>query len=604
MLVFEFLLLQICFAEKKHKEITGVATMEERVCEMCGAPIPEDWLTPELMGTCPTCKKLVSFIEKKEESEKDLEERKRREEEQALAEYRLSLITKYCVYSVSDDGKKEKIDCIQLAKLLMTECGLYFHTVEDEDTGKQEIFYYENGYYHRGGDNRIKSLVDRFLENDTSIHRKNEVLDYIKNTRFVKRREMEPPVNLINVKNGVYDLHTDKLVPHSHEYFFLNQIPVEYNPKADCPKVKKFFSEILYPEFVPVMQEAIGYCLYREYIFHKAFMLLGGGRNGKGTTVNLINALLGDHNCSAQSLHSLVDNRFAKSSLYGKLINMGAEMSGKTLTETADFKNLTGGEPIMAERKNYGAYSFRNYAKLFFNVNNMVKPRYDKSQAYFDRWIIFAFPKTFDDENKDTVIDLIKELTTKEELEGLLNWLIDGLKRLLKNRCFSPTPQTDVFSGEYYENLMKPEYQFINDYLMIDIGMNVDKDKVYQIYEDWAKKRRYPILSRNSYTRAMKSRLEPTRDEIKKGAAPFKLNIIETRMGDKRVTRYESVTWKSEVLDEVRKQLGDSGVQTNFESYEDKVKRVEDKMTVVEDSLLRIDDGEEQQDESDGGIQW
>ena len=572
--------------------------MNERVCEQCGSDIPEEWLTEEMMGTCPHCKKLVSFIEKCETEEERIAKQKE-EEERLQKQYRQELLNRYAVVEQIDENSKPHVDCVQLSKLILNECGLHFHTVEDEDTGKQEVFFYEGGYYHRGGENRIKTLVDQFLENLTAIHRKNEVLDYIRNIKYVKRCDMEPPVNLINLKNGIYDLSADKLIPHDPKYFFLNQIPVEYNPTADCPKIKKFFSDVLYPEYVPVMQESIGYCLYRDYIFHKAFMMLGGGRNGKGTTINLIHALLGKHNCSSQSLHNLIENRFAKSSLYGKLVNLGAEVSGRAISETADFKNLTGGEPITAERKNYGAYSFRNYAKLFFNVNNMIRPKYDKSQAYYDRWVIFAFPKTFELGDGVIVVDIINELTTKEELEGLLNWSIEGLKRLLKNKNFSPTMKNDDFSGEYYDNLMKPENLFINDYLTITFGTNIDKEKVYYIYQDWATKRRYPILSKTAFTRAVKTKFTPTEKQIKEGADKFVLEIIDTRCGGDRCKQYKDISWKCEVYEEVKK-MGCAGTLTNLESYESKAER-------VEKSLSNSDDDGENGGESEGevgGIQW
>ena len=241
--------------------------------------------------------------------------------------------------------------------------------MEDRDTGKREIYYYNGGNYFGGGENKIKETVDRFLDDISSIHHKNETVDYIKHLNPVDRKDIEPPANLINFENGIYDLKSEKLIPHDPKYFFLNKIPINYNPKAVCPEIKKFFGEVLYDEYVPVMQEMFGYTFYRDYKYHKAFLLYGGGRNGKSTSINLLKKFLGPSNVTARNLNDLMENRFSKADLYGKLANVGAEISGGALKDTSDFKHLTGDDTITGERKFFGSFTFENYAKLIFNAN-------------------------------------------------------------------------------------------------------------------------------------------------------------------------------------------------------------------------------------------
>jgi len=80
-------------------------------------------------------------------------------------------------------------------------------------------------------------------------------------------------------------------------------------------------------------------------------MLHGKGSNGKSVFINALIALLGRENCSARSLHDLLSNRFAKSDLFAKCINAFADLSSDDLKDTANFKALTGGDMITAEKK-------------------------------------------------------------------------------------------------------------------------------------------------------------------------------------------------------------------------------------------------------------
>jgi putative DNA primase/helicase len=81
--------------------------------------------------------------------------------------------------------------------------------------------------------------------------------------------------------------------------------------------------------------------------------------------------LLGPENISAESLHRILDNRFAVAELYGKLANIDADMSTEALRNTGILKKLTGSDPIPAEQKFKPPFRFVNYAKLLFSANDM-----------------------------------------------------------------------------------------------------------------------------------------------------------------------------------------------------------------------------------------
>jgi putative DNA primase/helicase len=361
-------------------------------------------------------------------------------------------------------------------------------------TDSKEIYVYLDGYYQPLGEVLIKRECKRRLQDKYRKNRFGEVLDFIQASTFTKRREEAP--NLIPLKNGVLNIDTMELRPVSPEYMFFNKIPVEYDPKADCPRIRKFFSEIVNgPEEVTVLEEVIGYCLYREYFITKALMLVGGGNNGKSTFLNLVKAFLGADNVSGRGLHEFEDNRFAKADLLGKLANIHADLPDRALYRTGVFKMLTGRDWITAEKKFQPSFSYQNYAKLLFSANK-VPEALDDTDAFFRRWIIINFPNTFDSEDADPHI--LDKLATPEELSGLLNTALSRLNDLLRKGGFSFSKSTDALREEYIRK-SSPIASFVMDCLQIDSDAFIVKKDLFNVFADYCRGHGIPCVTQDTF---------------------------------------------------------------------------------------------------------
>lgn len=354
--------------------------------------------------------------------------------------------------------------------------------------------YGDDGFYQPVGEVLIKKLCKQKLEEEYRKSRVSEVIDYIKASTYAKRHE-EPP-NLIPLENGVLDIETMELRPHSPDYMFFNKLPVKYDPQADCPRIKKFLREITSSEEdVLILEELIGFCLYRDYFISKALMLVGGGSNGKSTFLNLVKAFLGFENVSSRSLQDLEENRFAKADLYHKLANIYADISDKALYRTGTFKMLTGRDPITAERKFHNSFQFENYAKLLFSANK-VPEAYDDTDAFFRRWIIIVFPNQFMGNMADP--NILESLTTEEELSGLLNRALEGLKRLLRNGQFSHSKTTEEIREDYIRK-SSPIAAFVMDCLENDSDSFIVKKELYSTFAEYCRVRAIPSVTQDTF---------------------------------------------------------------------------------------------------------
>lgn len=403
-------------------------------------------------------------------------------------------IYKYKEIKKNDETKYIKTGVIypRLAELILNEYDYNFITLKDT----KEIYYYNDGRYHRKGETKIRTLSEEYMKELSSKHGKNEVEDHIRDKKYMNREIFNAPVHLINLKNGVYNLKTKKLNDHNPKHYFINEIPVEYKKNADCPKIKKFISEVIEEKNIPCLQEFIGYCLYRDYPIQKAFMFLGAGKNGKSTAINLITEFLGRENISNKELQKLTYDKFAKSKLFGKLLNAAADISSSGLEQTGVFKELTGGDYVDADKKFLESIEFKNYAKLMFSANTLPKAK-DDSYAFYRRWVLINFPNTFKGKNCDPHI--LEKITTPDELSGLFNWALEGLERLLENNRFSYDKSTEEIR-EQYKTLSDPVFAFVQKYITTQSTGFLTKNEVYTKYCEWCKKHDLPVTPKNMFT--------------------------------------------------------------------------------------------------------
>jgi P4 family phage/plasmid primase-like protien len=298
----------------------------------------------------------------------------------------------------------------------------------------EDIYYYHNdrGLYVPRGDWLIKEQCE-LIRPESTTHEIQEAINHIKRKTGVERSEFDSNPDILNLQNGLLNIHTRQLSVHSQDYLSVVQLPVTHKPRTVCPKILQFFRDVLRSADIHVVLQMIGYCLYRSNEFEKAFMLFGDGANGKGVLIKLIEALLGQSNCSHRSLQDLDKNRFAAADLYGKLANTCPDLKSLKLSETGNFKMIVSGDSITAERKFEHPFTFRNYAKPIFSANEIPESD-DKTDAFYRRWRIFHFDKKFQNGKEDP--RLIKELTTADELSGLLNLALICLKQLIHERGF------------------------------------------------------------------------------------------------------------------------------------------------------------------------
>lgn len=399
-------------------------------------------------------------------------------------------------YIMADKNGNPTLDLARLTSDILAENT--FATLNDTD----EILVYRDGYYQSSGARYIKSQCQLKVGITPLLteHKITEIIGHIARSTYIERALFNANKYVLTLTNGLLDIRTRKLSPHTPQFLSTFRIPVKYDPAADCPAVKKFLSEVHKPDDIPIVQEEFGYILIPDNTIQKAILKVGPGDNGKSTELNLERAFVGKDNCSNVSWHKLEMNRFALSALEGKLVNIFADLPSQSLNMTTAFKMLTGGDAIGGERKFKDPCSFTNFARLIFSTNKPPKVYDDDSYAFWRRWLIIEFSNQITEDKKDK--NILEKLTTDTELSGLLNWALDGLARLLKQQGYSYAKTVEE-TTEYYLRAADPVYAFLTDRCEGNSSGCVPKDELYNAFLEYAEANSIPILKPNAFARAL-----------------------------------------------------------------------------------------------------
>jgi P4 family phage/plasmid primase-like protien len=356
------------------------------------------------------------------------------------------------------------------------------------------LYRYYNGVYIDNGEQFIEAESQSKLGNESRQNRISETVYYIKVDSYTEPELVNPTDkgHLINVQNGLYDWIEGKLLPHTPDHLSTIRIPIEYNPEATCPTVDYFLESTLPKDCIPIAEELFGYALIPYVRFEKAFMFTGTGANGKSTFLTLLEKFVGSGNVSKVPLQDLDEHRFKRAELFGKLLNLFADLDARDLQSSTYFKTIVSGDAIDAERKFQDPFFFRPFARLAFSANEIPRSP-DNSYAYFRRWCIIPFPKRFEGRNADK--SLADKMTEPDELSGLLNRALRGLHRLFNNEEFTESA-TIKASLDDYKKQNDTVAAFVNDCCVFDVNAETERGELFTAYQRYCESEGYKEISR------------------------------------------------------------------------------------------------------------
>lgn len=372
------------------------------------------------------------------------------------------------VWNIDNGGMVVHVKAKQLFDALM----IYTVSIEDEPTQKLYREYYGKFGSKNKRDTLIKDAAD---------------------CCYISSEELDKNPNLFNCQNGTFELDTMKFRPHNSEDYITKISNVVYDEKAISEDWNKFINDVLPHDRdkVQYLQKAVGYSLSGQCSLETCFILYGATtRNGKSTLVSTVSYMLGDSNGYARSAQPEVlairknkDSRNASEDIARlagcRFLNV-SEPPQSMAFDAALLKTLTGRDTITARFLFQGSFEYVPQFTLFINTNYLPKVL-DETLFTSNRINVIEFNRHFTPEEQD--INLKDRLRTQENISGLFNWCIEGLK-LFRQEGLKP-PMTVAVATRQYAQQSDKIGNFVDECLEECQGGGCTAKEAYEAYKSW-----------------------------------------------------------------------------------------------------------------------
>lgn len=366
-----------------------------------------------------------------------------------------------------------------------------------------QLHMYKDGIYVAGQE-EIEAVMIQHLPGLNRAKRQ-EVMAYL--NILIRESTKAAPAHIIAFRNGLYNVATDSFLEFTPDVVITNKIPWDFNRNASSEVIDNMLENVSCGDAAirSLLEEIVGACMYRSNTLAggKAFILTGTGANGKSTYLKTLSHLMSEKNISSLDLKKLGD-RFSTVMMFGKLANIGDDISNEFVTDTSLFKKVVTGETIDAEQKGQPKFDFKPFCKLLFSANNI--PRMGKgsdSQAIMRRLVIVPFNAKFKSDDPNFRPGIEDELKGQESMEYLIQLGIQGLKRVLESKNYTTSEKVKQ-ELEEYEERNNPLLMFMKDCEDEDFELeNEPTSRVYERYKEFCLAESLQPLSKIEFSRQM-----------------------------------------------------------------------------------------------------
>jgi putative DNA primase/helicase len=331
---------------------------------------------------------------------------------------------------------------------------------------------------------------------------------------YFSKDEMDKDIYLFNCQNGTFDLDSMKFREHRPSDLLSKISNVHYEPGARSERWESFMEEVLEgdKDKIKYLQKILGYSMTGLTEIEQFFILYGKyTRNGKSTTMETYAHMLGndkgyaititpetlavkvnkDSRCHSTDIARLRGARFVNA----------AEPKSRMLLDAALIKGWTGNDTISAREIFEKQMEFRPMFKLFMNTNHL--PVIGDDSIFASRRVnLINFDRKFEEHEQD--LKLKGKLQGRENISGLFNWCLEGLKEY-RLEGLKPPPSV-VAATKEYRNSQDKIQQFIDECLVETGGGHEKAGDVYMTYSGWCRDCNMAALNKSNFYDEMKTK--------------------------------------------------------------------------------------------------
>ncbi len=300
----------------------------------------------------------------------------------------------------------------------------------------------------------------------------------------------------INLSNGVFDIQTMKKIPNSKSLIFDYQYELKYTPNCTldkAPVTKEFLLSSLGEENIECFRRMLAYCLSSLTKGRVCFLLIGKGKTGKSTLLNLIEAMIPDGFVSHEPFHRMASEQ-SKAKYRNKRVNISRDNSSTPMKHEESFKSLISCEMTSSRDLYEKSVDFVPTLKFIF-ASNLDLTFAHPDDALYDRIVPLIFSKEIPADKRD----LHLEEKMMKEKEILLSWAMDSLGDLVESNydfCLSEESQAYLIHRRLELHTV-PE--FLQEMIQVNSSGTIASVQLYKAYEEWCIRNGLTAIGRNKF---------------------------------------------------------------------------------------------------------
>lgn len=301
--------------------------------------------------------------------------------------------------------------------------------------------------------------------------------------------EFDTHKDFLNVANGVVDLRTGELRPHSPSYRFMYKTSAPYNRFADYSEWAAWVAGSMeHPADVDWLQEFMGYSITGRTREDSLLHIWGPGRSGKGTFADAVAASLGDRLAMGLSMSTLVSKHdadsqnFALAPLKPARVVVASEKDAGQRLNAAKVKNITGGDKIRCSFKGRDHFDYTPQWKIIMLTNPPIDAD-PADSALWSRVHSIQFSHTHEGEEDRLLRD---SWQTVENQERVLAWMVAGAVRwYARGAAGLPKLQSSIKHKTERRLELDSVAKWMSERTIQQPGAKAQRTTLYQDYTKW-----------------------------------------------------------------------------------------------------------------------
>jgi putative DNA primase/helicase len=394
-----------------------------------------------------------------------------------------------------------------LLKEIETISGWIGTAIQQKDNGRQKELESK------------RDMITRRIYRFRTDKGRNATLKFSRTCRdpiSIRGDELDRSPWLLACPNGVIDLRTGKFREGRRDDLLFRASSTEWQGlDTPAPEFEVWLKEVLSADedLVAFTQRVLGYALTGLTYEHILLVLWGGGRNGKGTLVELLSYVLGPLAGPIQA-EMLLDQGKSRSSagpspdimgLRGLRVAFASETDENRKFSPARVKWLSGGDTLVG-RHPHDKYEIRFEPTHTLVLMTNHKPSApDTDFAFWERVRLIPFKLAFVDREPSAANErrakkgMVDEL--KKEAAGILAWLVRGCLAYQELGLDPPLAVKEATAD--WQKAENEILDFLEDYCKRDEMAKVQATVLYDNFNRWFKANR----SRKGVSQSMFGRI-------------------------------------------------------------------------------------------------